>query len=255
MAAHLPVRNSWEDFIYLGQLNQALALKTCVEYWRSNYPKTNGTIIWQINDCWPVTSWSLVDSNLKPKIAYHMIKNSFSQCLVTFIKKDNAAEVRFLNQQSKSFLGELILKKYQLQTGEELLAKIFKLESEQYFSGTVYHISFMDPKTIFVSYLYNESGEMIHKNIFYQHPWKHAPLPAVSINKKIIKKGNDFYFLLKSSKPALFIDFYHPELTFSDRGFSLMPGEKIMVKISGKGVGKVKTDEIKVFTLNNYLND
>lgn len=255
MAAHLSVRNSLEDFIYLGQLNQALALKTCVEHWRSNYPKTNGTIIWQINDCWPVTSWSLVDSNLTPKIAYHMIKNSFSQCLVTFIKKDNTAEVRFLNQQSKSFRGELILKQYDLQTGKEFAAKIFKLDSEQNSSGTVYHISLMDPKTIFVSYLYNEAGEMIHKNIFYPDPWKHAPLPAVHISKNIIKKGNDFYFLLNSAKPALFIDFYHPKLTFSDRGFSLLPGEKVMIKISGKGVGKVKTDEIKVFVLNEYLND
>lgn len=255
MAAHLPVRNNWEDFIYLGQLNQALALKTCVEHWRSNYPCTNGTIIWQINDCWPVTSWSLVDSNLTPKIAYHMIKNSFSQCLVTFIKKDNVAEVRFLNQQSKSFHGELILKKYHLQSGKELSTKIFIQESKPNSSKTVHSISLIDRNTIFVSYLYNKAGEMIHKNIFYPDSWKQAPLPAVRINKKIIKKGNDFYLLLNSAKPALFVDFYHQKLTFSDRGFSLLPGEKVLIKISGKGVGKIKVDEIKVFILNDYLND
>ncbi|MCX6173136.1 MAG: hypothetical protein NTZ27_00065 [Ignavibacteriales bacterium] len=255
MAAHLPVRNGWEDFNYLGQLNQALALKTCVEHWRSNYPRTNGTIIWQINDCWPVTSWALVDSNLMPKIAYHAVKNSFSQSLTVFVKNDKTAEVRVLNQQSKFFRGELVLKQYHLQTGKELSAKIFKLNSEQNSSETVYHISLMDRNTIFVSYLYNEVGETIHKNIFYPDPWKHAPLAEARVNKKVIRKGNDYYLELNSSKPALFLDFYHPKLTFSDRGFSLMPREKVLIKMSGKGVDKIQADEIKVFTLNDYLND
>ena len=41
----------WNDFIYLAQLNQGLALKSCIEHWRANWPRTNGTIIWQLNDC------------------------------------------------------------------------------------------------------------------------------------------------------------------------------------------------------------
>ncbi len=55
LAAHLPVVNRWADYLYLTQLNQGLALKTCLEHWRIRYPQTAGTIIWQLNDCWPVT--------------------------------------------------------------------------------------------------------------------------------------------------------------------------------------------------------
>jgi beta-mannosidase len=254
MATHLPVRAGWEDFIYLGQLNQALALKSCVEHWRSSYPHTNGTIIWQINDCWPVTSWALVDSSLVPKIAYHIIKNTFSQSITVFVKNTEGAEVRFLNQQTKTFHGELILLQYHLQTGEELSARIFNLNTEQNSSKTVYQITLTNPNTIFVSYLYNEEGKTIHKNIFYSEPWKHAPLAPAQVNKRVRRKGNDYYLELSSRKPVLFLDLYHPKLTFSDRGFSLMPKEKILIKMNGKGVDKIKADEIRIFTLNDFLN-
>lgn len=255
IAAHLPVRSGWEDFIYLGQLNQALALKTCVEHWRANYPQTSGTIIWQINDCWPVTSWSLVDSSLTPKISYHAVKNVFSPSLIIFEKHGNAAEVEFINQQSHSFRGKMILRAYQIQTGKEVSTKIFKLSRAANSSETIYHLPLEDRNTIFVSYLYNDEDEIIHKNVFYPHPWKHAPLPPVSVHKKIIIKENDYYLEISTAKAALFLDFYHPRLIFSERGFSLMPREKVLIKMSGKNVNKVKADEIIIFTLNDYLND
>ena len=254
MAGHLPVGSSWEDFNYLGQLNQALALKTCVEHWRSRFPLTNGTIIWQINDCWPVSSWALVDSNLMPKIAYHIIKNTFSQSIAVFVKNDEGTEVKFLNQQSKYFIGKLALHLYNLQTGIELSAIIIELNSRPNFSKTVYQIPLMDKNSIIVSYLYDEKGNSIHKNIFYPDRWKHAPLASTIINQKIISKGDDLYLELKSRKPVLFADPYHPKLTFSDRGFFIMPKEKVLIKINGKGADKIKAGEIRVFTLNDYLN-
>jgi beta-mannosidase len=254
IAAHLPVRNGWKDFIYLGQLNQALALKTCVEHWRSNSPYTNGTIIWQLNDCWPVTSWSLVDSNLLPKIAYHVIKNSFQNSLITFVKNDETTDVKFLNQQSNPFHGELILEQFQIQTGKKLSAQIYELNSSSYSSQIIHKISDKESDVLFVSYLYDKDGNLIHKNIFYPYPWKHAPLPKVHLDKKVILKENSYYLEISSRKPALFLDPYHPKLIFSNRGFSLMPREIILVKLEGKSVEKIKFDEIKIFTLNDYLN-
>ncbi len=255
MASHLPVRNSWEDFIYLGQLNQALSLKTCIEHWRSNYPQTNGTIIWQINDCWPVVSWSLIDSSLAPKIAYYAVKSSFSQRMAVLVKKENYVEVIFLNQKSESFNGRLKVLQFDLRTGKEVLKKIFKLNSAANSSESLCQISLADRNTIFVSYLYNKEKKIIHKNIFYPYRWKHAPLQKVNVRKKIIMRENNYYLEISTGKPALFVDLYNPKLVFSERGFSVMPEEKILVRMNGKLAGKIKAKEIRVFTLNNYLND
>lgn len=53
--------NDFEDFIYLSQLTQAKAVSLAISSQRLQYPRVSGTIYWQINDCWPVSSWSSID--------------------------------------------------------------------------------------------------------------------------------------------------------------------------------------------------
>ena len=92
--------------LYLAQLNQAFALKTCLEYWRTN-GRTNGSIIWQINDCWPVSSWAIVDSDIKPKMSYHFVKNSFAPQLIYFKNDGIKIKINLLNQNHLSINGKL----------------------------------------------------------------------------------------------------------------------------------------------------
>ena len=64
---HLPAPTSFDDWHYATQLNQARAVTCGVEHFRSHSPRTAGSIIWQLNDCWPVTSWAAVDSDSRRK--------------------------------------------------------------------------------------------------------------------------------------------------------------------------------------------
>ncbi len=50
--------NDFEDFVWLSQVQQGLAIKTAVTYWRSLKPHCMGTLYWQLNDTWPVCSWA-----------------------------------------------------------------------------------------------------------------------------------------------------------------------------------------------------
>ncbi|HFE63726.1 MAG TPA: glycoside hydrolase family 2 protein, partial [Caldithrix sp.] len=103
LAGHLPVQTIWADFLYLAQLNQGLALKTCLEHWRSRWPETSGSIIWQLNDCWPVTSWSLIDSALQPKLAYYFVKSAFLPQTVYFRELTDRLEVVVFNRSNTAF--------------------------------------------------------------------------------------------------------------------------------------------------------
>ena len=51
----------FENFVYLSQVQQALAIKTAVTRWRAKKPRCMGTLFWQLNDTWPVCSWSSLD--------------------------------------------------------------------------------------------------------------------------------------------------------------------------------------------------
>ena len=69
MAAHFTVPADWESYFHTGQLLQAEALRCAVEHWRRRKYRTAGALFWQLNDCWPVTSWAVIDSDLRPKAA------------------------------------------------------------------------------------------------------------------------------------------------------------------------------------------
>jgi len=61
-----------ENVLYLSQVQQALAIKTAVEAWRHQMPHCMGTLFWQLNDNWPVSSWSSVEYGGKWKqLQYH----------------------------------------------------------------------------------------------------------------------------------------------------------------------------------------
>lgn len=108
-AAHYRVGTDFDDFIYKGQLVQADALKTAVEHWRRRKFKTAGSLFWQLNDCWPVSSWAVIDSALRPKAAYFYAKRFFAPILVSFRQRGEDQDVWVTNDLLSAVDGELVI--------------------------------------------------------------------------------------------------------------------------------------------------
>ncbi|WP_027344711.1 glycoside hydrolase family 2 protein [Hamadaea tsunoensis] len=81
--AHLPVPADFDDWLYYTQLNQARAIQLGVEYFRSLRPYCMGAVVWQLNDCWPVTSWSAVDGDGRRKPLWYALRRAFADRLLT----------------------------------------------------------------------------------------------------------------------------------------------------------------------------
>jgi beta-mannosidase len=97
VTAHYPVPKTFEEWTRRCQFVQAEALKTAVEHWRRRKFRTAGALFWQINDCWPVSSWSVIDSGLRPKAAYFYAKRFFAPVLLSFKKNGGTIEVWLTN--------------------------------------------------------------------------------------------------------------------------------------------------------------
>ena len=64
--------------LLLSQFQQGLAIKTAVDAWRAQRPRCMGTLFWQLNDNWPVSSWSSVEYGGKWKPLQYMAKRFFA---------------------------------------------------------------------------------------------------------------------------------------------------------------------------------
>lgn len=99
----------FETFIYQGQLLQSDALTLAVEHWRRRKFDTAGAIFWQLNDCWPVSSWSVIDSALRPKASYYAAKRFFAPVLLSVAQSSNSYSVWLTNDTLQPVKGDVII--------------------------------------------------------------------------------------------------------------------------------------------------
>ena len=252
LTAHLPAVTDWDDFLYLAQLNQGLALKTCLEHWRTN-GRTNGSIIWQINDSWPVTSWAIIDYDLKPKLAYHFVKNIFTPQIIYFSKNEEKPEAEIQNYSTKKFRGSYKLFFIETATSEivKQFSKRVSIDEKNTLPLQLQFSKYMSDEVILYAQLFDSNEVEISTNYYKTQPWKYCKLADAEISLNINESSKQIE--VTSDKPAFFVDLYAEGIEFDKRGFTIMPGDKVIVNIADKSSAKLTENKIKIYSLNKYL--
>ncbi|MCG6884781.1 MAG: glycoside hydrolase family 2 protein [Silicimonas sp.] len=75
----------FENFVYLSQVQQGLAIETAVRHWRAQKPRCMGALYWQLNDTWPCASWSSLDYGGGWKLLHHMARRFFEPVIVSVV--------------------------------------------------------------------------------------------------------------------------------------------------------------------------
>ena len=78
---------NFADWHWAAQLNQARAVTYAIDRYRRWWPLTSGAIIWQLNDCWPVTSWAAIDSEDRPKPLWYAMRHAFAPRNLVFVSE------------------------------------------------------------------------------------------------------------------------------------------------------------------------
>ncbi|RAO99715.1 glycosyl hydrolase family 2 [Petrotoga sp. 9PW.55.5.1] len=225
---HYGLVNNFDSIIYLTQLNQAEAIKTGVEHWRSRKYKTAGTLYWQINDSWPVFSWASIDYFKRPKGLYFYTKRFYNPVLPIAKIKDDKIVVSIINDgnslkadlefQLWSLDGNLIDKKSyaELYISEDTVITIDNICAKDFEINNT--IAFLRIK---------QNGKTIIEN--------HELFADLRINRlndpEIFYKKDGDSLILECKKPALGVNIRVDGENFTeDNFFALFPNNSRILK-------------------------
>ncbi len=107
LGPHIGVPDQFTDWHWATQLNQARAVTYAIDHYRRWWPRTAGAIVWQLNDCWPVTSWAAIDFQERPKPLWYAIRRAFAPRNVVFVTENGIVSVVVLNDTDQVWQGEL----------------------------------------------------------------------------------------------------------------------------------------------------
>jgi beta-mannosidase len=103
LESHLPAPENVDDWHWATSLNQARAMAFGVEHFRSIAPLCMGTLVWQLNDCWPVTSWAAIDGDGRRKPLWYALRRSFAPHLLTLQPRDGELALVAVNDSSDAW--------------------------------------------------------------------------------------------------------------------------------------------------------
>ncbi len=253
LAIHYPVPEDLRLFVLYGQLNQGDALKTAITHWRSRMFKTSGCLIWQLNDCWPVISWSLIDYGLNPKAAYFAVKRSFKPIITPLIVKDDKVTCYVVNETSKQ--ADLAFKFEVIRfNGKIIYETRQKVHPEAYTVQQILELPVDElPLTedCVLTVTLESNGKTVCTDTRTFREPKEIKLPKPQIQKAIRKTGAGTFELTLNSNVyamAVHLECEGFRVLFEDNFFDLLPNRMITVscKVEGDLSPEKFEDKLKV---------
>ncbi len=209
---------AFEDFVYVSQIQHGLAMRVAVEYWRTLKPHCMGALYWQLNDTWPVASWSGLDHGGAWKALHYMARRFFAPVAAFAVpsKDGKTISIMAVNDGLKSTKVEVLceavkpdgtckeikLAKKSVPPDRAIELAVLKMTD---FEGAILHIDC--------------NGAQNH---FAAKPYKSYAFE----DSKITLKQSGHELTLNSAKPAYYVSLEADVPGhFSDNAFDLLPGE------------------------------
>ncbi|MCD4664878.1 MAG: glycoside hydrolase family 2 protein, partial [Bacteroidales bacterium] len=249
------IPDNFEDYIYVCQLVQAYGIKTAIEAHRRAKPYCMGTLYWQLNDCWPVISWSSVDYYNRWKALHYFVKKAFGEFLISFEEKNDSLKIFVVSDKLQSINAVLDLRIVSFAGDEHWSDKqVVEVAAN---SSSIYYVKqltgFSKKDHLFSAKLISNE-KVLASNIYYFLPVKDLQLPEPNIQKEIVKTEKGYQIILKTDKLAknvfLSID---EDGFFSDNYFDLLPGDNKRVSyISEQSTDSFESDLKTISIFDTY---
>ena len=241
---------NFESFLYVNHVLQAEGIKFALEGHRRAAPFCMGSLVWQINDCWPVASWSSTDYYQRWKALQYFAKKGFEPVLVSPYTNNDSLKVDIINDKLSEIKAQLVTKVLDFD-GKEIWKEtkdvIVPANSSNTFFGTKtsdFMKNIQANKQLLVVELV-ENNAIISTNTLYFKPIKDVLLPKPDVKFEINAVQDGFEISLSTDKLAknLYMTIGDEEGFFSDNYFDLIPAQPVKIKLETK-LTKEKLQEV-----------
>ncbi len=251
-----PEPKDFASFLYVSQVLQAEGIKIGAEHFRRSRPETMGSIFWQLNDCWPVASWSSIDYYGRWKALQYYARRFYAPLLVSPHVEDGMLKTYIVSDEVKTVSGKLDLRILDFEG--KVLNETSKAVSVTALSSKVYSqmpLSDLEAGTdpareVVVADLVVE-GKTVSRNLVYLVPTKQVHLPPVHIKAELTQAADGYH--LKLSSPVLarsvYVNFGASSPELSDNYFDLVPGEPVDVVVKSNEALELLGANLQVVSL------
>lgn len=227
---YYPAPKSFEDYVYMSQLSQAYGMEIAIEAHRKAKPYNMGTLFWQLNDSWPVVSWSSIDHNGNKKALQYKLNELYAPVLLSLDQKNAAVFVTSdlheplsgtLRTMVKDFAGNVLF-------DNEMEVIIADFQNVKYsIQGFQKFLKKQKQKDIYVKLeLTSENGLVAERCCYLVYP-KDLKLPKAVVNCVVTEDNGRVLLELSSDVLAKDVQVYPLEGagSFSDNFYDLEAGQ------------------------------
>ncbi len=234
LVAHLPFPNDPEDWHWAMSLNQATAVGVAIDYLRSLSPHCMGSIVWQLNDTWPATSWSAIDGNGRRKPLWYSIKHSYADRLVTIQPDGDGFTVAVVNDSADAWSGPLLVERRDFE-GTILASTTFDLSVSSRETITVGIPSeIATPDSV--------AGELLtatldgHRGLWFFAEYRDSLLGGARLESVAERREGGYRVTVTAQSLvrdlALLVDKVSVDAVVDDMVVTLLPGESVVFEVT-----------------------
>lgn len=243
---HFRVPADMETWHWAMQLNQALAVGAALDHFRSHAPHTMGAVVWQLNDCWPVTSWAAIDGAERVKPLYHALKNAFAPRVVTVQPRDGGLAAVLSNDTDETWNVALRTRRVSF-AGQELAGATTEVTLTPRGTLTVsIDDEFATATDAADEALVLDAGEA--RGVWYFAEPRDSTLgeAGLSVTTQAVEGGTEVSITAEgfARDVSLLADKVHPSAQPDDGLFTLLPGETRRVVVRHDGDAGLDADAL-----------
>lgn len=246
------------SFLYANQVLQAEGIKFGLEGHRRAAPYNMGSLYWQINDVWPVASWSSTDYYQKWKALQYYVKKGFEPLLISPYREGEALKVAVINDHLTEKQGMLRLRlldfegnevrKYETEVTAAANAStlLFGENLEKFAAGA-------DLSSVVLVAEMRDGEKVLSSNLLYFKPFKALNLPDPTVDYTLEKVSDGYNLTLLTDKLArsVYLQTGDEPGFFSDNYFDLLPENPVKIHLATKITAEKLKEVLTIRTLTD----